>query len=147
MTLRAGTLHIVPALFHLFRLFLSNMLRPILFVGLGGAAGSILRYILALVVNKNFSSAFPLATFLINIIGCLIIGLLFGIAEKHTWMQENLLLLLATGFCGGFTTFSTFALENFGLFEKNQSYTAIAYSLLSIVIGIILCKLGFWLAR
>lgn len=136
-----------PGSFSLIHLFLGTMLRPLLLVGLGGAAGSMLRYMIALAINKNFSHPFPLATFLINIIGCLVIGLLFGMAEKHAWLQGNLLLLLATGFCGGFTTFSTFALENVGLLEKNQSYTAVAYALLSVVIGVLLCRLGFWVTR
>lgn len=118
------------------------MLRAFLFVGLGGAIGSMARYAVSLIVNKFYAASFPLATLLINIVGCLIIGLLFGIAQKNNTLQSDSWLILATGFCGGFTTFSAFALENATLLKGNLSITALLYTVLSVVIGILLCRLG-----
>lgn len=123
------------------------MLRAFLMVGAGGAAGSMARYAVNLLINRWYTLSFPLATFLVNVLGCFIIGLLFGIAEKQEWMQGSYLLLLATGFCGGFTTFSTFALESTALFSKGQNSVSLIYMLLSLFLGIILCKTGLWLTR
>ena len=123
------------------------MLRVLLYVGLGGAFGSMARYGIAYLITNTLRYQIPLATFLVNIVGCFIIGLLWGIAQKHQWMQGPLWLLLATGFCGGFTTFSTFALENLELFGKQQSLTSFAYIISSVVIGLALCKAGAWLIR
>jgi CrcB protein len=123
------------------------MLRAFLFVGLGGAVGSMARYGVGLVVNKFYSQSFPLATFLINILGCFLIGLLFGLAQKNNTLQSDNWLILATGFCGGFTTFSAFALENSNLLKGNMNMTAILYTVLSVVLGIVLCRLGISLTN
>jgi CrcB protein len=118
------------------------MLRAFLFVGLGGALGSMARYGVSLIVNKFYTASFPLATFFINILGCFIIGLLFGVTQKNNTLQSDTWLILATGFCGGFTTFSAFALENSNLLKGNLNITALLYTVLSVVIGILLCRLG-----
>ena len=123
------------------------MLRSFLFVGIGGAVGSMARYAVAIAVSKLWEAPYPIATFLINISGCLLIGILFGFSIRSQWLQEGGLLLLATGFCGGFTTFSTFALENIGLLQKGNPVTAIVYTGLSIIIGLLLCRLGLWLTE
>lgn len=120
-------------------------MRSFLIVGLGGAIGSMLRYGIARAMPITVH--FPWATFITNLLGCLLIGLIFGYAERSEWMQGNLLLLLATGFCGGFTTFSTFALEGVGLFDKQFSLIAIIYAALSVVFGLMLCKVGLWLTQ
>jgi CrcB protein len=122
------------------------MLKSFALVGLGGAMGSILRFgISKWMASYHFT--FPVATFSINIVGCFLIGLFVGMAEKQQWVQGNLLLLLTTGFCGGFTTFSAFAFENVSLFQKQLFSTALVYSLLSVVLGILVCKAGFSWAR
>jgi len=123
------------------------MFRNFLLVGFGGAFGSMARYGVSFIMSKIITSPFPFATFTINVLGSLLIGLLFGLAARSQWMElGGGYLLLASGFCGGFTTFSTFALENINLMQKGQSYTAILYCGLSLVVGLVLCKVGIWLA-
>jgi fluoride exporter len=121
-------------------------LKAFLLVGLGGATGSMLRYGIGSVVNRYVNNQFPIGTFSINVVGSLIIGILFGLVARNQWLQEGGMLLLASGFCGGFTTFSTFALENITLMQKGQSFMAILYTGLSIIIGLLLCRVGIWLA-
>ncbi len=123
------------------------MLRALLLVGLGGCFGSMARYAVSMLLGKTSSSPFPVATFSVNLIGCFIIGLLFGLGNKTSWAQGDGWLILATGFCGGFTTFSAFALENSNLFDKNLSVTALLYIALSIIGGILLCRLGITITR
>ncbi len=122
------------------------MFRSFLLVGIGGAAGSMLRYGVGSAVSRYITTPFPIGTFSINVIGSLIIGILFGLVSRNQWLQEGGMLLLASGFCGGFTTFSTFALENVTLMQKGQSFMAVLYTGVSLVIGLLLCRLGIWLA-
>jgi len=122
------------------------MLRSLLLVGAGGAVGSIARYSIGHLAGKYAPGSFPWGTFAVNILGCLIIGILFGLVSKNQWMQQGGYLLLASGFCGGFTTFSTFALDNINLMQKGFSVTAILYTALSLVLGLLLCRVGLWLA-
>lgn len=121
------------------------MLRAILMVGLGGALGSIARYGISEWVKRHVSQPFPYATFAINLLGCLIIGLLFGISQRSPMFREQWWLVLATGFCGGFTTFSAFALEGNVLINTQQSGTMLTYTILSVVLGLLLCRLGIWI--
>ena len=118
------------------------MLKAIIFVGLGGGVGSILRYLTSVAVTKYFHSVFPLSTFVVNLIGCFIIGLLLGTFEKFQVVSPELRLLLVTGFCGGYTTFSAFASENMTLLQSNNYMIAILYITLSIVFGITAVWLG-----
>jgi fluoride exporter len=112
------------------------MIKNILFVGLGGGIGSILRYLCQKWVYQVYPHPFPWATLAVNIAGCFFIGLLFATAEKTSLLTAEWRLLLVTGFCGGFTTFSTFAQENVLLLRNNDVTYFILYTLSSIVIGI-----------
>jgi fluoride exporter len=123
------------------------MFRSFLLVGMGGAVGSMARYGIGYIASKYLSNPFPVATFVINILGSFIIGILFALSARNHWLQQGGMLLLASGFCGGFTTFSTFALDNVTLVQKGFSVTAILYTGLSLTVGLLLCRLGIWLTE
>jgi CrcB protein len=122
-------------------------MKQVLFVGLGGAAGSMLRYLTHVVTLKYYATSFPLATFIVNVAGCFIAGMVFGLVTQETSEAQNLKLLLITGFCGGFTTFSAFALENVRLIHSGSTTTAILYTLASIAAGLLAVWIGLWITR
>ncbi|MDG1572298.1 fluoride efflux transporter CrcB [Robiginitalea sp. M366] len=121
-------------------------MKPLLLVILGGGIGSGLRYLVSQYLNPLISG-FYLGTFLVNVVGCLLIGLLLGTTLRTGSTNPAQAALLATGFCGGFTTFSTFGLEQFLLLKQGSYLPFLAYSLGSIALGIGAVMLGFWLAR
>ena len=123
------------------------MLKTILYIAIGGALGSVLRYLTSVFVNKYWSSNFPLATFIANILGCFLIGFLIGILEKNNLANSNLKWFLITGFCGGYTTFSTFSYENYLLFQGNNSLLAFMYIGLSILVGLFAVWFGLLVTK
>lgn len=123
------------------------MFKTILYIALGGSIGSVLRYLTSVFVNKYWANQFPLATLLTNVLGCLIIGFIIGILEKNNLANSNLKWFLITGFCGGYTTFSTFGYENYSLFQSNNSLLAFGYIALSILLGIFAVWLGLFVAK
>lgn len=112
-----------------------------LIAGAGGFVGTCLRYLVGALSKQLFHGGFPLGTFIVNVIGCLGIGLVFGLAEKTNLLTSNHVLLLATGFCGGFTTFSAFANEALTLGTKDWM-TSVLYIAVSIVAGILCVWFG-----
>jgi CrcB protein len=123
------------------------MLRTIILVGVGGGVGSILRYLITFFSNKYFSSSFPVGTFLVNVLGCLFIGLLIGVFEKQLTLNADFRHLFVAGFCGGFTTFSTFASENIALMQSGNYITSILYVSASVLIGLSAVFLGMLLIK
>ncbi|WP_300568264.1 fluoride efflux transporter CrcB [Flavobacterium sp.] len=122
-------------------------MKTILYIALGGGLGSVLRYLTSVVMNKYVQSSFPLATFVTNILGCLLIGLFFGYLEKHNAISQDLKFFLITGFCGGYTTFSTFSHENLQLMQGNQMVMAFLYISLSVFLGLLATWSGLTLAK
>lgn len=123
------------------------MMRAILFVAAGGGAGSVLRYLTSVLTARFFHGQFPMATFITNAIGCLLIGLLMGFFIKNNLRDSEMKWLLVTGFCGGYTTFSAFAFENVSLFQSQQYGTALLYIMASVVIGLAAVWCGLTLTR
>lgn len=121
--------------------------KNIAFVILGSATGGTLRYLMSLYFISKDLNKFPWATFTVNLIGCFIIGAIYAVHDKTTLGNENIKLLLATGFCGGFTTFSAFAIENLQLIKIGSTTTAITYILLSVTIGILFAFIGYILFK
>lgn len=120
-------------------------MKQLLLVFLGGGAGSVLRYL----VSRSFNPAegFPLGTLGVNIIGSLLIGLFLGIGLKHHAFSPNSMLVLVTGFCGGFTTFSAFAYENQVFIRTGDYYNLALYILASLILGILAVFSGIYLSR
>lgn len=116
-------------------------MKQIILVGLGGGIGSIFRYLTSLATAKYYQGVFPLATFATNILGCLLIGFLIGFFNEQG-NNQDLKLLFITGFCGGYTTFSTFAAENISLLQNHHYVILCCYTLASIVVGFLAVMLG-----
>ena len=123
------------------------MLRTLLCIAFGGSIGSVLRYLTAVLVQKYYATVFPLATFLVNVIGCLLIGIILGFLEKNQLTNSNIKWLLVTGFCGGFTTFSAFSFENISLLQNGNFGWAFLYIISSVVLGMGAVWLGLTLLK
>jgi CrcB protein len=117
-------------------------LKTILLIGSGGFLGSIARYGLQHLMYKLIPSAFPFGTLLVNIIGCFVIGLIYGSLGKSSWLTEDWKLFLAMGICGGFTTFSSFSHENIKLLQDGQAFQALLYIATSVIIGLTMTYIG-----
>lgn len=120
------------------------MLNNFLLAGLGGGIGSMLRYGTYRMIDTD---KFPYATFTVNMIGSFIIGLVVGLSLKNTSFDNNWKLFLATGICGGFTTFSAFSMDNLQLLQNGKYLTALVYTLASIGLGLAAAFGGFKLIQ
>lgn len=119
----------------------------ILYIAAGSAIGGVCRYLLSKVITDNVSGSFPWGTLIVNILGCFFIGVIYALAAKHLTMSESMRLFLTVGFCGGFTTFSTFAHENYILFQSGNILTVAAYGALSFFVGLLMAYAGHAVVR
>lgn len=119
----------------------------VLWVGLGGFVGAIMRYGLNLLLPAIFSSRYPLATLLSNLIGCFLLGGISELAIRSSVMKPELFIFLTVGLCGGFTTFSTFIFENYNFISQDKHFDMIIYGAISLLVGYIALFLGIWLIR
>ncbi|NCB96803.1 MAG: fluoride efflux transporter CrcB [Bacteroidia bacterium] len=123
------------------------MLKHILLIGTGGFIGSVARYYVSrLNLLWDFLSI-PIGTLLVNIAGCFIIGFLTGISDKSNLLSTDMRLFLMVGFCGGFTTFSSFANENLMLLHTGEVLSIILYTSLSVILGFLAVYLGYVLSN
>lgn len=122
------------------------MLQSILAVGIGGFAGSVLRYLISHYMKLSWSTIFPIGTFTVNLAGSFLIGIIIAATLTEN-LSQQMRLLLATGFCGGFTTFSTFSFEFFSLLQNGHAGYAFLYAGSSLVLGLFLVWLGFSLGK
>lgn len=123
-----------------------NFLRSMLMVAMGGAVGSAMRYLTSKVMQDWLPNAFPYGTFVVNLLGCLVIGFLYGLIDQNMLGSNNLKLLLITGFCGGFTTFSTFSHESLSLVQQGHLSYAVLYVGGSVCLGMLMVLIGIKLA-
>ena len=124
------------------------MLKALLLVGLGGFAGSVGRYVVHLLIGERWSLIFPWGTFTVNILGCLLIGLLLGMVGRGAMtMDQTLKLLLVTGFCGGFTTFSAYSMDSIRMLEQGHTIQFLIYTIGSVVLGMMATFLGLAVVR
>ncbi len=119
----------------------------LLLVAVGGAAGASARHLVGLMSIRAFGTEFPAGTFIVNIVGCLAMGLFVGLLAHRFQGSQALRLLIATGFLGGFTTFSAFSLDFTILWERNEMALAIVYVAASVILSLAALAAGLWIVR
>lgn len=130
-----------------FKFTIMQTLKLIFFAGLGGFFGSALRYLVGRLFSHLTHSHFPWSTFVVNIVGSFLIGLLFGLAERHQLVSPVASVFLITGFCGGLTTFSTFADDMYLLLTDHRWFQFALYSSATFLLGLVLVWLGRCLVK
>ena len=120
----------------------------VLLIGFGGFIGTMLRYLTSVFLTKNYSSGLiPYGTFAVNILGCLVIGIAYGLSEKYQFITPQWRLFLATGICGGYTTFSAFAYENISMLQQSNYAGFAVYSISSFVLCLLAVFAGLSLIK
>jgi CrcB protein len=122
-------------------------MKELLYIGIGGFIGSISRYLMQMMISARLPVSFPTGTLLVNLIGCLLIGLFFGYIEHRHWFSPQVRLFITIGFLGSFTTFSTFAFENIELLREGNYLNFSLYTLISVIGGLLMVWGGYALAR
>ena len=123
-----------------------EIIKNILAVGAGSFIGGAARYLVSLGM-KGIGKGFPWATLAVNLVGCLMIGLLWGLLSRNAAENTSWGLFLTVGLCGGFTTFSTFSKEALAMLQTGQMWGFASYIAISVLAGIALVALGYYIAR
>ena len=123
------------------------MIKSILIVGCGSFIGGALRFLVSTLMKNESASSFPIGTLLVNILGCFLIGVIYGLFVRYSTTSHMLCLLLTTGFCGGFTTFSTFSNESLQMLRAGNVGGFIGYVAASVLLGILLVLFGYNLVK
>ena len=123
------------------------MIKSLLIVGTGSFIGGAMRYLLSTLMKSVCGQGFPWGTLMVNLLGCFLFGMLFAVFGKSSATDNTLYLLLTTGICGGFTTFSTFAYESVQMLQQGNTWGFVGYVATSIVAGLALIALGYGVAK
>lgn len=118
-----------------------------LIIGLGGFIGTIVRFLIGSWIEKSFASSFPLATILVNLIGCFLIGMVSGYFTQKLGDQTQLFFFLTVGVLGGFTTFSAIAMDSQVFIENGEYLKMLTYVSVQAILGIALCLIGYNLIK
>jgi CrcB protein len=118
------------------------MIKYLIYIGAGGFVGSVLRFLVSKLINNFAVSSFPFGTLVVNIAGCFLIGLFYGLTEKGLLLNTEWRLFLMVGICGGFTTFSTFAQENIFLLKNSVFLYTALYISISVFLGMLAAYAG-----
>ena len=132
---------------YVFKVILAYMVRVLFIIGAGSFLGGIARFLTSRYIQNAIISAFPYGTFIVNILGCFFIGLFYGISERGNFMSVEWRMFLTVGFCGGYTTFSTFANENMALLRDGNIFYFALYISLSVFLGILAVYLGVLITK
>ena len=123
------------------------MIKSLLIVGTGSFIGGAMRYLLSTLMKNVCGQGFPWGTLMVNLLGCFLFGMLFAVFGKSSATDNTLYLLLTTGICGGFTTFSTFANESVQMLQQGNTWGFVGYVATSVVAGLALIALGYGVAK
>ncbi len=122
-------------------------MKAALIIFFGGGLGSVLRYLVQVLMSRVVTVSFPAGTFLVNITGCFAIGLLYGFSNRHVALAPEWRLFLVTGLCGGYTTFSSFSYESISLFRQGNYMYFIPYVVLSVLLGLSATVAGMMVSK
>jgi fluoride exporter len=123
------------------------MIKTLLIIGSGGFIGSVSRFLASRFMQNHFPTAFPFGTFFVNVTGCFLVGLFYGLSEKSILFTSGWKMFLTVGFCGGFTTFSTFANENLAMLRDGDFFHFVMYTGLSVFLGIAATFIGVLITK
>ena len=116
-------------------------------VGIGSFLGGALRYVISMTMKNLCGAGFPWGTLLVNLTGCLFMGVVLGLFGKMGTQQSSWCLMLTAGFCGGFTTFSAFANDSLQMLQSGNTLNLIIYISASVIVGIAMVALGYWIVK